>query len=297
MESLARREVPPRQRWLTSLRRAGYILGIAYAFRLTNFLGSMPGANPSEITRVDILNCMGVAMVVFSVAAFFDSNNRVRFSLITALAIAAATPVLAHLSWDGAPQLLREYLVPVTGRGQFPLFPCASYVGFGLVAGVLVKRTTEDRFDRLMQWSALIGVVLVCAGQYLSNIPASLYRQSSFWTDSPTLVVIRAGIMLAVMAGCYLWTQYCAGPGWSWVQCIGKNSLMVYWVHVVMVYGALGRPVKRTMGIPMAVATTVFLTALMVALSVVWLRWKGQRQDKRKQATAAARRAEPVAAG
>ena len=50
---------------------------------------------------------------------------------------------------------------------------------------------------------------------------------------------------MMIMAGAYLWTEYCAGPRWSWMQAMGKNSLMVYWVHVMIVYGALVRPIKR----------------------------------------------------
>jgi uncharacterized membrane protein len=282
MESLSRREPVALRRWLISLKRAGYILGVAFLFRLTNYLGSLPNANPQEISRVDILNCMGVGLAVFATAAIFDSANRVRFTLLAALAIAAATPVMAHLPWDGLPRLLREYLVPATGRGQFPFFPCASYVGFGLAVGVMVKRSPEDRFERLMQWSALVGFVLIFVAQYLSNIPASLYAESNFWTESPTLVLIRVGISLAIMAASYLWTQYCAGPGWSWMQCIGKNSLMVYWVHVILVYGGLARPIKRTMSVPVAVLATALLTAAMVALSAFWLRWKARRREMRE---------------
>jgi uncharacterized membrane protein len=288
MESLARREPVALRRWLISLKRAGYILGIAFLFRLTNYLGSFPHADPQEIIKVDILNCMGVGMAVFAAAALFDSNNRVRFTLLLGLAIAAAAPVMTHLSWDGAPSLLREYLVPVTGRGQFPFFPCASYLGFGLAAGVMVKRTAEDRFERFMQWSALAGFVLVFAAQYLANLPFSIYSQTSFWSDNPTLVLIRLGVILAIMAGSYVWTESCAGPRWSWMQCMGKNSLMVYWVHVMMVYGGLARPIKRTLSIPAAVLATVLVTALMVALSAAWLRWKAARREKRAPAIAVA---------
>ena len=66
MDSLERREPAPLRRWLTSLRRAGYILGIAFAFRLTNFVASLPNADPHELTKVDILNCMGVGMAALS---------------------------------------------------------------------------------------------------------------------------------------------------------------------------------------------------------------------------------------
>jgi uncharacterized membrane protein len=280
MESLARREPVALRRWLVSLKRAGYILGIAFLFRLTNYLGSMPNGSLQELTKVDILNCMGVGMAVFAASALFvDSGNRVRFSLVTALAIAAAAPVMAHLPWGGVPRLLGEYLVPLSGRGQFPFFPCASYLGFGLAAGVMVKRAPEEGFDRLMQWSGLGGFVLVFAAQYLANLPYSIYRETSFWADNPTLVLIRVGVILAIMAGAYVWTAYCAGAGWSWMQCLGRNSLMVYWVHVMMVYGILAKPIKRTLSIPAAAAATLLVTSLMLALSAAWLWWKARRRE------------------
>jgi uncharacterized membrane protein len=287
MESLARREPSPLRRWLVSLKRAGYILGIAFLFRFTNYLGSLPGGSLQEITKVDILNCMAVGLALFAAAALFDSANRVRFALLTALAIAAATPPMAQLPWEGVPRLFREYLVPLSGRGQFAFFPCASYVGFGLAAGVLVKRAPEEGFERLMLWSGLGGLVLVYAAQYLSNLPFSLYSQTSFWTDNPALILIRVGVILAIMAGAYVWTAYCAGAGWSWMQCLGKNSLMVYWVHVMMVYGSLVKPIKRTMAIPAAAAATLLVTALMLALSAAWLRWKARRREVAKTAVAA----------
>jgi fucose 4-O-acetylase-like acetyltransferase len=72
------------------------------------------------------------------------------------------------------------------------------------------------------------------------------------------------------------------------MQSMGKNSLMVYWVHVMIVYGGLARPIKRTMSIPMALLATVLVTVLMVALSAAWLRWKAARREKRAPAIAAA---------
>jgi len=280
MESLARREPVALRRWLISLKRAGYILGIAFLFRFTNYLGSLPGGSLQEITKVDILNCMGVGLAVFAGCALLGTEGRVRVALAGALAIAAATPVMAHLPWEGVPRLFREYLVPLSGRGQFAFFPCASYLGFGLAAGVVVKRAPEDRFERLMQWSALGGLVLVVAAQYTANLPYSIYPESSFWIDNPALILIRVGIILAIMAGAYAWTEHCASPRWSWMQCLGRNSLMVYWVHVMMVYGGVVKPIKRTMSIPLALAATVLVTLLMLGLSVVWLAWKARRAAK-----------------
>ena len=286
MESLERREPNGRRRWLISLKRAGYILAIAFTFRFTNWAFSMPHASTAELTKVDILNCMGVGMAVLAVSAAFRSEARVRFAVIAGFAIAALAPVMTNLPWGGAPALLQEYLVPGQGRGRFPFFPFVAYLAFGQAIGAVVKRAAAERFDRLMQWSMLIGFSMIFIGQYFSNIPYSIYPNANFWTDSPTLIVIRVGICLMIMAGAYLWTEYCAGKGWSWMQAMGKNSLMVYWVHVMIVYGSLIRPIKRMLSIPQAALATVIVTAMMVAMSALWLAWKVRKAEKRALAAA-----------
>jgi uncharacterized membrane protein len=281
MDGLDRREPDGLRRWLRSLRRAGYILGIAFAFRLSCFVASLPGADPHEIVKVDILNCMGVGMAAFSVAAVFDAKNRARFAAAAGLAIAAAAPLVANLPWAGAPLLLRQYLAAEPGVGRFAFFPCAAYIGFGLAAGAIVKRTETERFERLMQWSVLTGVGLVLGGEYFSSIPYSLYTKSNFWSDSPVLVLIRAGLLLVMMAGAYLWTEHAAGAGWSWMQTLGKNSLMVYWVHVMLVYGGMVTRLKRALAIPQAALATVVVVLLMLGLSVAWMGWKKRRAQRR----------------
>lgn len=288
MESLQRRESGRMDRWLISLRRASYVLLLAYIFRFANWVASPRQAGWQELTKVDILNCMGVGLMVFTVAAVFNPRDRARVAAGGALAIAAASPLIANIAWGNTPAWIHDYLAPGGGLGHFAFFPWASYVGFGLAAGTVVRRAPEDRFERIMQWTVLIGLAMIFTGQYLSNIPYSLYTRSSFWTDSPTLIVIRAGISLLCLAAAYLWTEYCAGPRWSWMQCLGRNSLMVYWVHVMLVYGDIWKPLKRTMSISQTVVATVIVTLLMIAMSAAWLSWKARRAEKWRIATSVA---------
>ncbi len=279
MDSLERRETAAARRWLISMRHAGYILGVAFLFRFTNWAASFPNAQTSELTKVDILNCMGLSMVVFSVASLFRHNGRLRFAVAAATAIAALAPLVANLDWGSTPSLIHEYLAAGnnSGRGRFAFFPCAAYLGYGIATGAIVRRAAADRMERLMQWSVLIGFTGVFVAQYFSNIPYSIYTMSNFWTDNPTLIFIRTGISLLMLAGSYLWTEYVAGPGWSWMQCLGKNSLMVYWVHVMLVYGTWVNPIKRTLSAPLAALATVVVILMMIALSALWLRWKAWR--------------------
>ena len=277
MDSLDRRERNRSRRWLGALRRALYVLGLAFAFRFSNFVASLPHVDWAEIIKVDILNCMGVGLIVFSVAALFEGRNRVRFAAGAALAVAAVTPLVAMLPWDQAPALIREYVVPVPGRGHFSFFPCASYVGFGLALGAVVKSAMSER---LMQWSFLLGSALILCGQYFGAYPYSFYSKSDFWMTSPTLILIRVGVTLLMLSGAYVWTTFCVGAGWSWMQSLGRNSLMVYWVHVMLVYGDILKRFKLHLTIAQAGVATVVVTLLMLGLSAGWQWWKLRRSSQ-----------------
>jgi hypothetical protein len=61
---------------------------------------------------------------------------------------------------------------------------------------------------------------------------------------------------------------------------------MVYWVHVMIVYGAVVRPIKRQLDIPQATLAFVIVTAMMIALTALWLGWKARRAAAPKIAAA-----------
>jgi hypothetical protein len=86
------------------------------------------------------------------------------------------------------------------------------------------------------------------------------------------------GIMLLMMAGAYLWTEFGMGTTWSWMLCFGKTSLMVYWVHVMLVYGDVAKPLKRALSVPQTALATLLVMLSMVALAAAWLWWKARRK-------------------
>ena len=294
LESLERRQIGRWRRWGAALRRAGYIFLIAYLFRFTNWLGSLPNPSLQDFLKVDILNCMGLAMTAFTVVALFENTRRIRLTIAGAVAVAAVAPLLSGFAWTGVPPVLKNYLVPSPGTGQFPFFPCAAYVGFGLAAGSLVKRTESPggQMDRLMQWLVLLGFGLIFTSEYFVNLPWSVYAKSDFWRNSPALILIRVGIILAMLAGAYLWTGLRANSGWSWIESLGKTSLLVYWVHVTLVYGGLATPIKRTLAPTGSALAAIIVTLLMVALSEIRLRSRARHLMRWRAATTVAGTAE-----
>jgi hypothetical protein len=274
MESLERRQVSRWNRWCAALRRAGYIFLIAYLFRFTNWVGSLPNPSLQDFLKVDILNSMGLAMAAFSVVALFENSRRIRLTIAVALAVAAVAPLVAGLAWIGVPLVVKNYIVPSTTTGQFPFFPCAAYLGFGVAAGSLVKHTASASagMDRLMQWFVLVGFGLIFTSEYFANLPWSVYAKADFWRNSPALILIRVGIILLMLAGAYLWTGLRGASGWSWIESLGKTSLLVYWVHVALVYGGIATPLKRSLTPAGSGLAAIGVTLLMVALSEIRLR-------------------------
>ena len=265
---------PSGRRLPAALRRAGYILVLAFLFRFSNWIFSSPLPSWQTMLRVDILNCMGFGLAVLSPIAMCSSASRARAAAASGFTIAALSPVVNSLNWTGVPDPIRNYLVP--SHLGFAFFPCAAYLAFGLSAGAILRRLAPERVERAMQWSVLAGLAMIAGGQYFSNIPYSIYPKSSFWIDSPALIVIRVGLILTMMAAAYLWTEFGARK-WSWVETLGKTSLMVYWVHVVLVYGRLLQPWKKSLSIAQAAAVTIAVTILMLGLSLARLRWMPKR--------------------
>ncbi len=287
MDRLEQRGLAPMRRWRAALQRAGYILLIAYLFRLSNALFGLPKPNLTDLLKVDILNCMGLAMAIFSVVALWDSARRVSLTMAGAVLVAALAPIVSGLDWSGVPAVLRYYAVPGADRAQFPFFPCAAYLGFGIAAGSLVKAasTAKSRsdLDSLMRWLALAGMGILIAAEYFANLPFSIYAASDFWRNSPALIFIRLGIMLATLAAAYLWTEYLAGQGWSWMRNLGKTSLLVYWVHVMLVYGVTAAPLKRSLTPAGSAVAALTVLVLMIALAELRLRYRASVSSRLRE--------------
>lgn len=271
MYSFERKGVPAAQRITGTLRRAGYLFGIAMLLRLQLWLFSWPSPW-TNMLKVDILNCMGFGIALMSVMALFTTAQRVRICAALGLGIAALSPVVSQMSWSAMPALVRAYIVP--DYNTFSFFPWAAYLAFGMSVGSLLRLLKHEQYDRAMQWAAMLGVALILTARYFANLPFSIYSKSEFWLDSPAQVLIKLGVTLVILAVAFVWTQYGAAPGWSWVRQFGTTSLLVYWVHIELVYGRWLPWCKNNLDVGQTVLAAAVLIVMMLALAVVKTRRK-----------------------
>lgn len=262
-------------RWKFALRRAGYLFMLAFLFRLQLWLFAYPQSPWPALFKVDILNCMGLAIALMSIMAIFSTADRVRLCAGLGIAIATAAPLVSAIDWSWVPPAISAYFVP--SYQYFAFFPWAAFIAFGISIGSLLRIARPEQMNRVMQWGTLLGVVLIVGGQYFSNIQYSLYPKSEFWLDSPGLIVIKLGVVLILMAFAYLWTEYAVGNSWSWLRQLGTTSLLVYWVHIELVYGRWFGAWKESLSNLQCGIIAAIVIAAMLGLSVLRSRWDRER--------------------
>jgi len=76
-------------------------------------------------------------------------------------------------------------------------------------------------------------------------------------------------VTLLLLAGAFLWTRYGSKGGWSWVRQLGITSLLVYWVHIELVYGRELFFLKNNLNEAQTLVAAVCVILLMLGISVV----------------------------
>jgi uncharacterized membrane protein len=245
-------------------RRGWEILGLAFLFRLQSAV--LGGGGLPSFLKVDILNVMGLSMLATAVLWGLTRRAVSRVIVLTTAAVAAAmvTPIVRVMALDWLPDPIEAYIRPVPALSGFTLLPWGGFVLAGAVVGLWLDRTrtaVEER--RVILWLALLGPLLAAAGYVLSLLPP-IYRETSFWTSSPTFFALRVGVLITAIPLAYAWTSRVRGR--SPLQELGIASLFVYWIHVEVVYGFLTWPIHRRLTFEQALLAFAVFSIVLYGL-------------------------------
>lgn len=260
------------QKVVAALLRARYLLILAVLFRLQMWVFAMGKSPWTDLFRVDVLNSMALGLAAMSPLALLNTRQRVKFGALTGLAIAMLSPLVSLADLSSVHPYLRAWFVP--DPNYFAFFPWAAFIAFGVSGGSVLRLVQEEAMERVMIWSAFLGVALWAGGRYFADLPYSIYTTSDFWLNGPLLILIKTGLMLMILPVAFLWTRYVNPHGWSVLRQLGTTSLLVYWVHTELVYGSLFWRFKDNLNLPQVLAMSALIILLMVGLSVAKTGWK-----------------------
>jgi len=261
-----------------TILRGAEIFGLALLFRVQEFALGWHWVPWTDLLRVDVLNIIGLSIMLMGVACFAIPGRTA--SIIASIAIALAIALFTPPLWSTSrptflPWYLESYIdgVHIFGTPQFYLFPAFPWTGFafaGLAVGFLL---TSDwaRANPTAMVGALgtAGAALVALGLASDASPTHVYASYDFWHSSPEFFLIRSGLVLVIMLLAYAWCRWGLGTvGFSPLIQLGHTSLLVYWVHIEFVYGRFSLLPKHASTIPAAAVgiLAVFLGMLVLSL-------------------------------
>jgi len=295
-----------------AIRRGAEIFGFGLLFRVQEFLLGQPRAPWTDLLRVDILNIIGIAIMLMGLMCWAaglrasdagkvpergDAMPRalprkcyVIWSAAIAAVIVLATPPLwtTHqprwLPWP-----LESYINGVHNLGVpqfwlFPIFPWVAFAFAGLAVGFLLfsprARAHEGGAFAL---AGAAGALLFALGEWFDAGRTQLYAVYDFWHTSPNFFLMRTGVLLGIVFGAYAWCRWGAAlkvfkgfGGFSPVIEMGRTSLFVYWAHIEFVYGRFSILGKEEQSVLSATAGILIISAAMVLLATVRNRMKGR---------------------
>jgi uncharacterized membrane protein len=273
-----------------TILRGAEIFGMGLLFRVQEFALGYPWSPWTDLLRVDVLNILGLSMMLMGVLCWFTgygavAATRIR-TLVAAIFVAAIVAMVTPPLWTThrpsfLPWPVESYIngVHIFNQPQpwlFPLFPWSAFAFAGLAVGFSLFSEFAKRREALM--FAVLGGAGILAG-FLSILFDSsrvrLYAVYDYWHSSPNFFLMRCGILLVILFLVCAWCRWgLAQKGFSPIIQLGKTSLLVYWVHIEFVYGRFSilpkgqcGALKATLGL-----LTIFLT--MVALSLLRTSWK-----------------------
>ena len=258
----------------------GYILHWPVS-QFADFGGLALGAWQSFL-QVDVLQVIGVTLIMLQLCVLF-SKTQSRFTLVSLLmcvGIFAVTPVMYLVPWaEHLPLGLAAYLYAATGSA-FPFFGWSGYIFAGATLGMWLFRQRsgpiEDRdLFRIAVRFAGLGALLLGWGLTLRfGIKWRLYPRPPISRCKVQFNLNRLGGALLQLSLFTLVSRHLRALP-DLLQRLSSESLVVYLVHLAVVYGCIWFGGLRewlgpTLSVAQALGVVILVELAMVALAWLW---------------------------
>ena len=247
-EKLWRKDVPTPQIARTTIGRGAEIFVYGLLFRLQEYVVAWGWAPKSDLMRVDVLNTIGLSMMLMGILCWIVlallsfaglrpagqpkaavptessvSSSSLKTGRVALVLAAAGTALLISLLspplWTTSrptwlPWPLESYVdgvhnLGVPQSGLFPVFPWTGFAFAGLAAGFILQSEWARTLEaRAFLAMGVAGGVLIEFARWLDAQPRQFYAVQDYWRTSPSFFLIRVGMLLVILTASYAWCRW-----------------------------------------------------------------------------------------
>ncbi len=223
----------------------GYVLHVPFlSIQKTSSLATPEKWN--ELFLFDVLQCIGFSLLAMRLLLVIVNKEKLFIaSLIFFLfGIVYSTPFFWNEQFSASLHPALASALNGLKGSPFPLFPYAGFLLAGTGVSWLFLRAVQSEKEHIfIKRLLLIGIFFIIAGYTLDSLPFKTYSDYSFWYTSPNYFWIRLGFLFILLSILWYIEDFIASHRnsalWTpkWLTILGVESLFVYIVHLLILYG------------------------------------------------------------
>lgn len=219
--------------------RGFFLIGIGYLLRIP-FLSWFSGYFNSYFLVIDVLQCIGLSLILIIVIYFLCAKKIFLFStilLFLGLLIFVSEPLYRTITFDSIPVLFNNYVSKSNGS-VFTIFPWFGYIAFGAAIATLFHAYShKQHFKKISVMSFFtVGWILIISS---SDILIFLYEfmniELFLEAANYNYLFTRLGNVFLYFAFFYAFEKYLKFP---LILKIGQKTLSIYIIHFTIIYGS-----------------------------------------------------------
>ncbi len=253
----------------------GYALHLPF-FSLSQIVNETTSQLLSDFFAVDVLQCIGFGLLfLFLTRLLIRSDKIYHYFLIASIfVVMLISPFLWKIDFANyIPLVIANYFNRMHGS----LFPLFSWVNFLLAGAVFAKyfidareKNVEEKFIKL---SAITGFIILIFGHlFLSGLSPKAITSI---LPNPIFYLQRLGYIFVLFYLCWFVDKK-FNIKKSFVLDASRESLLVYWLHLIIIFGAfwggksLALIIENSLTVLEASLVTIVLIVFIIVAAKLW---------------------------
>lgn len=226
----------------------------------------------------DVLHTIAFGLSVLFIGVIFIKSSKIYQIMNFSLGLAFI--FIAPLIWEiDFTKIIHPFFAAYLNGQHYSIFPLFPWLGYILIGGAVApfyynaKLNNKERefINKLIIFA--IGLIVITL--LLKQIKLSDFGMSDALRVNPFYVLLKLGIVLGLLAICWYY-EYYRKSGESIVTICSRESLLIYFVHIEIIYGAffnyksINHYLAFYLNLYECILGSIILILLMMALAKFW---------------------------